>query len=170
MVNIHKIFLSSSQPPCPRLLPPHFFLSHPFFPPQAFSFLPLLLILSLSVTHHHSSLPPLPPVSCLSFPTPSLSSFLLLCACVCVSGGAGGRGVGRLRLLWTAAIRPIGGIGRPQKHTDLGSEPETGRDDTYPTFNILSLCCAELPVYLFSTNGKMHRGLLVKLGQRRLTS
>lgn len=86
------------------LLPPHFFLS-PTLPLTGF----LLSSSSphpLPLCHSPSFLLFLP----LYFPLPvSHLSFQLLLW-------------GRLRLLWSAAITPIGGIGRPQKQTDRSSE------------------------------------------------
>lgn len=91
--------------------PISFYCPNPLLPHRLFSFLPLSLILSHSVTHHHSSFSPVFfPVSHLSFLTPSLPPSVSY--------------EGTERLLWTAAIRPIGGIGRPQKHTDRGAEWE----------------------------------------------
>lgn len=108
MVNIHKIFL----PPCPH---PHSCPPPPqlpsSFPHRLFS--PFLLlfpsILSQSVSHHHSS----PPSSIRPpYPAPHLSSVFPAPP------------VGRVRLLWFAAIEPIGGIGRPQIYAD---QSEGGR-------------------------------------------
>lgn len=94
---IRSFFLPPSHPAhwtssTPFPIHPHFSLSHPCFPPQAFSFLPLLLILSHSVTHHHS--PSSSPVARLSCHPPTLLCVCVRCWCCCCCGGGGACGGG----------------------------------------------------------------------------
>lgn len=110
---IRSAFLPVSLPPASSH-PISFYPSTITLPSQAFSLLPLPPILSYPVTHHYSSL--LSPVfPCLSSVFPDSPPFLL------PSPMKG------LRLLWTVAIRPTGGIGRPQKRTGHSTEGERER-------------------------------------------